>query len=126
MLALALPAAAQDAVTPPPIVAYTITDGRMIAQSLTGEPGDPRRGKGLFASAGCDTCHGGWPVPGAALADGEIRLWIVAPQVLAPDTAMPPAYAPGQRDGASDPLHGGPKLTAEQIEHIVAYLAAGG
>ncbi|MEO0623327.1 MAG: c-type cytochrome [Pseudomonadota bacterium] len=122
LLALS-PALAQDDVGPPPVVAYTITDGREIIDPLSPLPGDARRGQRLFQAVGCQTCHAAAP-PGGDLGASEIRLWIVAPKVLAPETAMPAYYASGQRRGAADPLHGGPRLTAEQIEHLVAYLAA--
>ena len=55
---------------------------------------------------------------------GAIRLWIVAPVAIDPETAMPAFYAAGQRDEADDPLYGGPALTAAEIEDLVAYLAA--
>ena len=122
-----------------PVVAYTITNGSEITASLTGAPGDAARGRALYggeARAGCPACHG---VPGAVdettsapdlagvggrLSVGAIRLWIVAPVAIAEDTAMPAYYAAGQRDGAEDPLYGGPALTAAEIEDLVAYLAA--
>ncbi len=134
---LASAAAALPAYTAEPIVAYTIVDGRAIPKSLTGEPGDPARGRALYAAeprAGCADCHG---VPGAAaeettapdlsgvggrLTAGEIRLWIVAPAALDPETEMPPYYAAGQRTAPDDPLYGGPALTAAEIEDLVAYL----
>ena len=123
-----------------PVDAYTITNGSEIAGSLIGAegaPGDTARGKALYAGearAGCAACHG---VPGAVsdnisapdltgvggrLGPGAIRLWIVAPSAIDPETAMPPFYAAGQRKGASDPLYGGPALTAAEIEDLVAYL----
>ena len=40
------------------------------------------------------------------------------------ETAMPAFYAAGQRDGADDPLYGGPALTAMEVEDLVAYLAS--
>ena len=122
-----------------PVVAYTITNGSEITSSLTGAPGDAARGRALYAGearAGCPACHG---VPGAAgevtsapdlaavggrLSAGAIRLWVVAPAAISPETAMPAYYAAGQRDGAEDPLYGGPALTAAEIEDLVAYLAA--
>ena len=100
-----------------PVVAYTITNGSEIADSLTGAPGDAARGRALYetgARAGCPACHG---VPGATkktvsapelsgphlsgpdlskvggrLNAGAIRLWIVAPVAIAddPDTAENP------------------------------------
>ncbi len=122
-----------------PVVAYTITNGSEITISLTGVPGDAARGRALYggeARAGCPACHG---VPGAAgaaastpdlagvggrLSAGAIRLWIVAPVAIDPEAAMPAYYAAEQRDGADDPLYGGPALTAAEIEDLVAYLAA--
>lgn len=122
-----------------PVVPYTITDGSAIEESLTGEPGDPEQGRALFTAsspADCASCHG---LPGSAqdrtgpdlaavggrLTPGEIRLWIVAPEVRVPGTAMPSYYAAGQRRDPDDPLYGGPALTAAQVEDLVAYLAAG-
>jgi len=121
-----------------PIVAYTITDGAEIRESLTGAPGDAGRGRQIYATeprAGCPACHGipnsagGAPQGpeltrvGARLDPGVIRLWLVAPEALKPDTAMPPFYAAGQRREAGDALYGGPALTADEIEDLVAYLA---
>lgn len=122
-----------------PVVAYTITDASEIPESLTGAAGDPERGRAIYASeprAGCHVCHGipastgGAPQGpeltgvGARLTAGAIRLWIVAAEVLRPDTPMPAFYAAGQRTGADDPLYGGPALTAAEIEDLVAYLSA--
>lgn len=121
-----------------PVVAYTVVDGERIPESLTGAPGDPERGRLLYAAprAGCATCHGmpgasgdgaqsadGLAEVGARLGSGEIRLWLVAPEMLDPDTAMPAYYAAGQRRDPRDPLYGGPALTAAEIEDLVAYLA---
>lgn len=129
--ALAGPATAGDAV-----VAYTIVDGRMIPESLTGEAGDAGRGRALYEAeprAGCPGCHGLPGAPGTApdlggvgarLSPAEIRLWLVAPGVLRGGTAMPAYYAAGQRRGADDPLYGGPRLTAAEIEDLVAWLAS--
>ena len=121
-----------------PIVAYTIVNGRAIPESLTGAPGDPERGRALYAGeprAGCASCHGmpggeaAPPAPdlsgvGGRLSAGEIRLWIVAPEAIDEATGMPAYYAAGQRTGADDPLYGGPALTAAEIEDLVAYLVA--
>jgi sulfur-oxidizing protein SoxX len=120
-----------------PVVAYTIVDARAIPESLTGAAGDPARGRALYAKeprAGCAACHGMPGGPGEApgpdlagvggrLSPGEIRLWLVAPGVVDPETTMPAFYAAGQRTGADDPLYGGPALTAAEIEDLVAYLA---
>jgi sulfur-oxidizing protein SoxX len=61
---------------------------------------------------------------GGRLSAGAIRLWVVAPAAIDPETAMPAYYAAGQRDEAEDPLYGGPALTAAEIEDLVAFLAA--
>ena len=126
-----------------PVVAYRITDAAEILDSLTGAPGDAERGRVLFTEeprAGCQVCHRVQGAPagdddpklegapdlagvGARLSEGALRLWIVAPEVILPDTKMPAYYAPGQRQGATDPLYGGPALTAAEIEDLVAYLA---
>jgi len=122
-----------------PVVAFTIIDASEIPESLTGATGDPERGRAIFVSeprAGCPACHGvptsagGAPQGpdltgvGGRLTSGAIRLWIVAPEVLRPDTPMPAFYAAGQRIGAEDPLYGGPALTAAEVEDLVAYLSA--
>jgi sulfur-oxidizing protein SoxX len=129
--ALAAPGRAGEAV-----VAYTIVDGRAIPASLTAGPGDAARGRALYEAeprAGCPACHGlpGRPQAapdlagvGARLSPGEIRLWLVAPAVLREGTAMPAYYAAGQRTGADDPFYGGPRLTAAEIEDLVAWLAS--
>jgi sulfur-oxidizing protein SoxX len=139
LLAVLVAALAGPGRTAEPVVAYTITNGAEINDSLTGMPGDAERGRAIYAGetrAGCPAGHG---VPGAAekepaapdlagvgerLSDGVIRLWIVAPEVISPETAMPAFYAAGQRDGADDPLYGGPALTAMEVEDLVAYLAS--
>lgn len=132
-LVSAPPAGAAEAV-----VAYTVVDARAIPESLTGAPGDAERGRALYAGdprAGCAACHGMPGAPrdgsapdlsgvGARLDPAEIRLWLVAPEVPAGETAMPAYYAAGQRTGAEDPLYGGPRLTAGEIEDLVAYLAS--
>jgi len=114
---------------------YTVTDAARIEASLTGRPGDPARGARLFATepAGCGDCHagpgqGGDEAPdlagiGARMSRGELRLWLVAPEVRDPRLGWHAFYRAGQRTGVDDPLHGGPHLTAAQIEDLLAYLA---
>lgn len=122
---------------------YVITDGSRIEQSLTGLAGDWTRGRTLYFDrqlTGCSACHGSPAGPGAEIVDenadapsltavgshleiGEIRLWIVAPQAINPETAMPGFFLAGQRPEADSPVINGPWLTAQQIEDLVAYLA---
>lgn len=120
-----------------PIVAYTISNGSEIRESLTGAPGDASRGRDLYTTeprANCPACHGvpdtpgdGFAAPslsgvGGRLSAGAIRLWIVAPTAIDEGTAMPAYYAAAQRTGADDPMYGGPTLMAAEIEDLVAYL----
>ena len=109
---------------PGDVVPYSIRNGREIAQSLTGAPGDPAAGARLYEAAGCARCHDVKIPPGGRLSAGEVRLWIVAPAAIAPDTAMPGAYLAGQRTGPDDSRYGGPALTAREIEDLVAFLTA--
>lgn len=119
-------------------VVYTIVGADRIEGSLTGEPGDPARGAEIFADperGACAGCHAEATGPhprgaapalkavGERLQLGTLRLWIVAPEVLAPETEMPAYFAAGQRRGADDPRYGGPQLSASEIEDLVAYLA---
>ena len=128
---------------PAEVVAYTIVDAAAIPEPLGGLTGNAGRGRELYFDrerVGCFICHGSPGGPGVegnaagltapALADvaarmdaGAIRLWIVAPQILAPGTAMPAYYALGGRTDPADPLYGGPLLTAAEVEDIVAWLA---
>lgn len=132
---LAVPAAAM-AEPAGDVAAYEIVDGSAIPESLTGEPGDPEAGRRLYFDdklTRCVSCHdapevggagGAPPLAGIArrLSEGEIRLWLVAPEVIAPGTRMPGYYLAGQRDDPTDPRYGGPWLSAVEIEDLVAYL----
>ena len=123
----------------PAIVTYIIVNGREIPHSLTGAAGDATRGRELFLrfSTGCAACHsapgigsGGFgeeAVPldgvGARLTEGEVRLWIVDPRAISPGSRMPGFYRAGQRQEPEDSLYNGPRLTAAEIEDLVAWLA---
>jgi mono/diheme cytochrome c family protein len=120
LLAPAHPAAGEGGRTPPP--GYVVLDAGSIPDSLTGRSGDPARGARLFARAGCAACHDG-AVPGDHLSRGEIRLWIVAPGIVAPAMADHGVYRPGQRTDPDDPAWGGPLLDADAVEDLVAYLS---
>lgn len=122
-------------------VAYAIVDGRQIPESLTGVPGDADLGRQLYFDTeltGCSGCHGSPGGPGAEasgdgqaprlndvasrLTEGAIRLWLVAPGALQPDTVMPAYYQAGQRTDPNDPRFGQTRLTSTEIEALVAYL----
>lgn len=137
-------AGAAWAAAPDGIVGYTIADAREIPEPLGGLAGDAERGRALYFErerVRCFTCHGspggpgvegnaaGLEAPpltdlGARMSAGEARLWIVAPQVLAEDgaTGMPAYYSLGGRTDPDDPLYGGPVLTAQEVEDILAWL----
>lgn len=124
------------------VVSYAIEDGRRIADPLGGIAGDPELGRKLYFDrglTGCSGCHGSPGGPGAQanvqaadapslrgiatrMEEGTIRLWLVAPRAIAPESDMPAFYDVGQRTDPNDPRYGEPILTAAEIEHLVAYL----
>ena len=106
------------------VVGYEIVNGRSIPDSLTGRPGNAEAGRKLYFDrtlTGCSGCHGSPGGPGAqantegadaptlsGVADrmdaGTIRMWLIAPRVLAPLSSMPGYYSVGQRSDENDPL----------------------
>ena len=126
-------AAAQEALRPYRIV------GNAIAESLTGAPGDPARGRTIVVKreSTCLLCHSG-PFPeerfqgdlspdlkgtGARWTVGELRLRLVDATHLNPATIMPSYYRVEGLTRVAPAWRGKPILTAEQIEDVVAYLA---
>jgi L-cysteine S-thiosulfotransferase len=122
-----------------PLVKFQIKDGGIPA-SLTGQPGDAEKGRAAMIDqklGNCLACHEvtalkNQPYPGnvgpsldgvaSRLTAAQIRLRIVDPTKLNPDTMMPPFY---RVDGLNRVLHqfqGKPILTAEQVEDVVAFL----
>jgi sulfur-oxidizing protein SoxX len=109
--------------------------GDGIPQSLTGKPGDAARGRALLVrrgAANCLTCHsikdkdmqpGGTKGPpldgvGAALTPAQLRLSIVDMSRITRATPMPSFHkAEGVTTGAA-------KLTADEVEDVVAYLSS--
>jgi sulfur-oxidizing protein SoxX len=110
-----------------------------LPESLTGAPGDPARGRAIVLSrqAGlCLLCHSG-PFPeerlqgtlasdlggaGRRWSEAQLRLRIVDPGRINPDTIMP-AYH--RREGlvrVAPAYQGKPLLTAAEIEDVVAFL----
>ena len=142
LAALALALLPAIAATAQDVAAYAIVDAREVPESLTGRAGDPEAGRKLYFNrrlTRCSGCHGSPGGPGAQadagaadapslagvarrLTEGAIRLWLVAPQVIAPGTRMPGYYSVGQRDDPADPRYGEPLLTAGDVENLVAYL----
>ncbi|MEL7544485.1 MAG: c-type cytochrome [Pseudomonadota bacterium] len=130
------------------------TLARSIPQSLTGAPGNALRGRGLMVAperGNCTSCHAvadirkkarqadstsverfglqGTLGPaldgvGTKLTEGELRLWIVNPQLAQPQAnSIMPAYH--DISGRKRPFAGCEKralLTAGEVEDIVAYM----
>jgi sulfur-oxidizing protein SoxX len=109
--------------------------------TLTGKPGDPARGRAIVANRTiglCLLCHGA-PIPeerfqgnlapnladaGSRAAPDQLRLRLVDPARLNPDTIMPPYYRVDGLTRVAKAFQGKTILTAEQIEDVVAYLAS--
>src|SRR6056297_316123 len=148
IIALALgcvASAAAAAEVAPGDVAY---DYGAVAESLSGQPGDPERGREVLGSrslGNCVACHAnsemsdipfhgeiGPPLDGAGerWSEAELRGIVVNAKKMFPGTMMPAFYKvdgftrPGDAytgEAADDSF--GPLLTAQQIEDVVAYLA---
>jgi sulfur-oxidizing protein SoxX len=121
-----------------PMAAWAQQDS--IAQSLTGKAGDPVRGRAIVANRTvglCLLCHSA-PIPeerfqgnlapslagaGTRSTPAQIRLRLVDPARLNPDTIMPPYYRLDGLTRVAKNFQGKTVLSAEQIEDVVAYLA---
>jgi L-cysteine S-thiosulfotransferase len=109
--------------------------------SLTGRPGDAARGRAIVANRTvglCLLCHSA-PIPeerfqgnlapslagaGARATPAQLRLRLVDPARLNPDTIMPPYYRVDGLNRVAKSFQGRTILTAEQVEDVVAYLAS--
>jgi len=121
-----------------PLRTYTIV-GDAIPASLSGENGDPARGRAIITNRQvglCLLCHSG-PFPeeklqgtlapdlkGAGLRStkGQLRLRIVDASRINPDTIMPSYFRIDALARVAPLFRGRPILTAEQIEDVVAFL----
>lgn len=133
LLLAAGPAAAEGALQPYDVV------GDAIPTSLTGASGDPVRGRAIILDrrqGACLLCHAG-PFPeekfqgnlapnlagaGSRWSAGQLRLRLVDPTRLNPDTLMPPYYRMDDLNRVGSAWRGKPILTAQQIEDVVAFL----
>jgi sulfur-oxidizing protein SoxX len=120
------------------LLSYEVV-GDAIPQSLTGQPGNPARGKAIVANRQvglCLLCHAG-PFPEekfqgdlapdlagarARWSEGQLRLRIVDASRINPSTIMPPYYRVEGLERVAAPFRGRPVLSAEQIEDVVAFL----
>jgi sulfur-oxidizing protein SoxX len=137
-LAAALLAGATTA-TAQELATYVVV-GDSIPDSLTGQPGDPDRGRAIVAQRTvglCILCHAA-PIPeerlqgnlapelagaGKRWTAGQLRLRMVDPARLNRDTIMPSYYRLDHLQRVARNFADKPILTAEQIEDVVAYLA---
>ena len=112
--------------------------GDAIPAPLGGRPGDPARGRAIVISRRlglCLLCHSG-PFPeerfqgnlapdlrsAARLSEAEIRLRLVDPARVNPQTIMPAYYRAEGLTRVAPSLRGKTILSAEQIEDVIAYL----
>jgi L-cysteine S-thiosulfotransferase len=126
------------AASPEELRPYTVV-GDAIPASLTGTAGGPVRGRAVVVDrrlGACLLCHAG-PFPeekfqatlapdlsgaGSRWSEGELRLRLVDPTRLNPDTIMPAYYRVERLTRVGQAWRGKPILTAEQIEDVVAFL----
>src|SRR5882757_3786269 len=115
--------------------------GDAIPASLTGTGGDPARGRAIVLDrrlGACLLCHTG-PFPeekfqgtlapdlsgaGSRWSAGQLRLRLVDPTRLNPDTLMPPYYRVDRLTHVGSAWRGKPILTAGQIEDVVSFLSS--
>jgi sulfur-oxidizing protein SoxX len=134
LVSVAVAAAAGDTVLRPFVAA-----GDAIPLSLTGVPGDAARGKAIVTSRQtglCLLCHSA-PLPeekfqgtigpdlrgtGARSSEGQLRLRIVDPRRVNPDTIMPAYYRLDGLEGVAPAFRGRTVLSAQEIEDVVAFL----
>ena len=113
--------------------------GDEIPQSLTGQPGDPERGRTIVSNRQvglCLLCHGG-PFPqerfqgdlaphlsgaGSRSTPGQLRLRIVDASHLNADTIMPPYYKIESLTRVGAAFRGTTILSAQQIEDVITFL----
>ena len=139
-LALALAVAPAGAAQVDGAVAAYAVVGDAIPAPLNGATGDAGRGREIILNRHvglCLLCHSG-PFPeerfqgsiapdlrgtGVRLSQGQIRLRIVDPGRLNPETIMPAYYRTEGLTRVAPAFRGKPVLTAAQIEDVVAFLA---
>jgi sulfur-oxidizing protein SoxX len=127
--------AAQDNI---PLVSYQIINGAL-PTSLTNQRGDAKRGRNIILDrerGDCIVCHA-MPLPdrqfhgtvgppldgvGNRYSAGELRLRLVDPKALNPQTVMPAYYKTKDLYRVLERYRGKPILTAQEIEDVVAYL----
>ncbi len=131
--ALALGGAAMAAEVP--LVDYVVENASSIPEPLAEWSGPVATGAAVFAAEGCADCHrapGHESGPnigpdlagvGDRLTTGEIRLMIVEPSIAVTNSEMPAYYAVGIAGEVEDDQVGRTRLSATEVEQLVAWLA---
>ena len=120
------------------LVAYRIINGA-IPEPLTAQPGDPERGRRVVLDrdgGDCLVCHA-MPLPqrqfhgtvgppldgiGSRSSAGALRLRLVDPKAINPETIMPAYYKVAELHRILERYRDRPILTAQHIEDVIAYL----
>lgn len=115
--------------------------GDSINESLSGQPGDPIRGRAIVASRQtglCLLCHSG-PFPEerfqgnlapeltvsvARLSTPQLRARLVDPSQFNPNTIMPSYYKTQHLNRVAPKFVGQTLLSAQEIEDVVAFLGS--
>ncbi len=121
------------------LVAYNVVDEISIPDPLTADPGDPEKGREVAVDrkkGNCLACHI-MPIPeqsfhgeiGPDLSDvggrydiGELRLRVVNPKLLNPDTMMPAFYRIDDFHRVGKKFQGKTILQPQEVEDLLAYL----
>jgi sulfur-oxidizing protein SoxX len=119
-------------------MSYDVVKNTIPAQ-LTNRPGDPERGRRIVLDrekGDCIVCHA-MPLPdrqfhgtvgppldgvGNRYSAGALRLRMVDPKQINPQTSMPAYYKIEGLHQVAEGYRGKPILTAQEIEDVVAYL----
>lgn len=118
---------------------YTIANNAIPA-SLTGKPGDPANGRKIAIDrrkGNCLACHAISAIPeqqfhgnvgpaldgvGAIYSAAELRLRVVNPKTLNPDTMMPSFYRTTGFHRVQKKWEGKSIISAQEVEDVVAFL----
>lgn len=121
-----------------PLVNYQIVNGT-ISVPLTNQPGDPERGRRIVLDrdrGDCVVCHA-LPLPerqfhgtvgplldgvGSRYTADALRLRLVDPKALNPQTTMPAYYKVEGLHQVLERYREKPILTAQEIEDVITYL----
>ena len=123
----------------PKLINYKIVGESSIPKSLTGKPGNAKKGRKLAVhrkKGNCLACHK-MPIPeqqfhgeigpdlagvGSRYSAGELRLLIVNPKVVNEDTIMPAFYKNTGFNAVLKKFKGKTVISAQDVEDIIAYL----